>query len=216
MKAQEGKLRKQAVFVSIILFICLTILAFVITKAKTIYPEIVMICPDNRFIPLDKLGLGEQTILAKPESQSFNWDVNDVGIYKITSSHPIPERLSFLDKGGYENFWSIEPSPDGRWIMSLKRRVFDGKLFSWINSLEGTQEFILDKTGDYLGTNWLNENSILLIDKNLQKIPGTIPMSTLSTKFFTLSLVKNRFLLPYQKNSVIAILRTRSLIRKMA
>jgi hypothetical protein len=129
---------------------------------ESLIPELVTICPENPYVPLDELGLDSQTrLVIKPYTVGKQ---DDLG-YLILS--PDMEKpfivLNIIQPGTINHGYNI--SPNGQWVLFRRLKKEENDEIPWISSLDGKQQWKLDSSGQMSGGTWLDDNSILLYDR---------------------------------------------------
>lgn len=128
-----------------------------------IIPEIILRCPNPRYIPIEDIGFGEDTgiVVSIGDPDDFRTGI-------ISGSDPILKILPEIsDMDGIEQLF-LGVSPDGKWAAY---RVGDpsvgGSYISiWITSLDGSQQWeiknILMPINDWalIMTNWLSNDEL--------------------------------------------------------
>ena len=130
----------------------------VVSTLAPLHPEIVNLCPSERFIPLENLGLAPETLLlVVPETSEAYWDENDIGWFVLTSAAPTPQRLNALIEPDHINSRTPLVSPNGRWLIIRRKGDGASKSTPWLSSVDGKQQWPLTTDEQLQGGTWLDD-----------------------------------------------------------
>jgi hypothetical protein len=121
---------------------------------KFFYPQIEKYCPSNREVPIEKLGIGQ-------DSQIILADANQTGIWSLGSESHVPKLLSSLSSAKWT---SSSISPDGKWIAYTT--LDTNFAYIWLFSLATGENKLISKLeywdGMYPIITWLSDQKIMI------------------------------------------------------
>jgi hypothetical protein len=142
-----------------------TLLPTKIYAQEAMIPELVSVCPENPFVPLNELGLDPQIrLVVKPYTTG---EQDEIGYFILSPDMEKPVLTpNIVQPGTVNRGYNI--SPNGQWILFSRMKKDANNETPWISSLEGKQLWKLDSSGEMSGGTWLDDNSVLLFDKEVQ------------------------------------------------
>lgn len=150
-----------------------TALSVTTQPLKFYFPKVEKHCPDNREVPVDKLGIGTDTRIILS-------DLNQTGLWSLDSISPSPQLIQELplDKWGSKSI-----SPDGK-MLAYTIWNPDNSSSTRLYDLEtGVQRELLNiKYWDGLAPSiqWLSDQELLVVNLSYQRFPlYVINISTL-------------------------------------
>jgi hypothetical protein len=125
-----------------------------------ITPPIILVCPENREVPLGELGLPtDLTLLLIPPDARRSGPITS-GIMAISNSNPIPSLIqSTIPREGWENH-SYLVSPSGHWIRYYSSQADGPGSEIWIGSVGGEQAWVISENANNW-TIWVTDQEIV-------------------------------------------------------
>jgi hypothetical protein len=130
--------------------------------------QIISLCPEERRIPLQELGLDPRTrllLLPTPASNSGNY-VN--GYWYLDPAKTEPVYISHLGLGATNTdfkteLYDYDVSPNGRWVSYIRAGEKEERQMVWISSINGQETIFVKEISKYAYPKWVNDQEIVII-----------------------------------------------------
>jgi hypothetical protein len=128
-----------------------------------IEPEVIRICPDNRFVALGDLGLPrEMRLVMLPANIELHGGL-DAGFSLMSPLDAEPQAVNQVAPDGGSLNHDYQVSPDGRWVSFLRQNIDEDSLELWVSSIDGQQLWSEKQIVKDSYSLWLTEQEIFII-----------------------------------------------------